>query len=318
MKMFTDTTQPSDAKPSQDMADTERGLLNPLTMRARRPMNMPAVEKLYRGMSSRLRLLPDFLVIGTQRGGTTALYHYLKTHPGIHSVTTTDTHFFDKKFHKGLDWYRAHFPTRFEKVYTQRISRQSFVTGEASSSYLSYPHAPRRVAQVLPQVKLIVLLRNPVDRAYSQYYHTCELGYETLPFEQAIQAEVARIGSEREKILEDEHYYSDAYKHQSYLSRGIYVDQLQSWLALFPREQFLILKSEEFYADPVTTFKQVSAFLDLQDVEPQLRKQEYKYYAHNTYYSGMDSALRQRLLEYFAPHNARLYEFLGINFGWDQ
>jgi hypothetical protein len=279
-------------------------------------MEISAVEKLYRGMSSRLRLLPDFLIIGTQRGGTTALYHYLKTHPCIHSVTTTDTHFFDKKFHKGLIWYRAHFPTRFEKGYTQRIRRQSFVTGEASSSYLSYPHAPRRVAQVLPQVKLIVLLRNPVDRAYSQYYHTCELGYETLSFEQAIQAEEARIGSEREKILEDEHYYSDAYKHQSYLSRGIYVDQLQSWMDLFPRAQFLILKSEEFYADPAATLKQVLAFLKLPEVALPDRKQHYKQYNNNTY-KKMEPALRQRLLEYFAPHNARLYEFLGIDFGWD-
>jgi hypothetical protein len=276
----------------------------------------PRLEKLYRGISSPLRLLPDFLIIGAQRSGTTSLYNYLQTHPYIRSSSTKEVHFFDRRFDEGVNWYRAHFPTRIAKAYAQHFRQRAFVTGEASPAYLFYPHAPRRVAQVLPQVKLIVLLRNPVDRAYSQYYHTCELGYETLPFEQAIQAEVARIGSEREKILEDEHYYSDAYKHQSYLSRGIYVDQLQSWLALFPREQFLILKSEEFYADPAATLKQVLAFLKLPEVALPDRKQHYKQY-NNTTYARMDSALRQRLLEYFAPHNARLYEFLGMNFDWN-
>jgi len=200
----------------------------------------------------------------------------------------------------------------------QHLHRQSFVTGEACSSYLFYPHAPKRVAKVLPHVKLIVLLRNPVDRAYSQYYHASELGHETLSFEEAIQIEEERIAREREKILQDEHYYSNEYIHLSYLSRGIYVDQLQSWMSLFPREQFLILKSEDYYADPVNVFKRVLTFLNVPEAEPQVRKKEYKQYSHNTYYSQMNPALRKRLLEYFEPHNACLYDFLGIDFEWDK
>ena len=96
------------------------------------------------------------------------------------------------------------------------------------------------------------------------------------------------------------------------------MDQLRAWMDLFPREQFLILKSEEFYTDPVTAFKQVTAFLNLPEAEPQIKKQAYKQYEHNTYYSHMDAALRKRLIEYFEPHNARLYEFLGVDFGWDK
>src|SRR5947207_4592318 len=305
-------------KTSADLpqSSTGRELPNPLTMRARQAARISAIEKLYRGASSHLRLVPDFLIIGTQRGGTTALYHYLKTHPCIHGTTGTDTHFFDKKFQQGVSWYRAHFPTRFEKAYARLVSGQAFVTGEASSSYLAYPHAHRRAARLLPRVKLIVLLRNPVDRAFSQYCHALELGHETLPFEEAIAAEEQRIGREREKIARDEYYYSDAFKHLSYMSRGIYVDQLRAWMRLFPREQFLILKSEDFYADPAATFKRVSAFLNLPEVEPRLNKQEYKQYAHNTYYERMDPAPRQRLLEYFQPHNARLYQLLGTDFGW--
>ena len=240
-----------DTHSSLEAIQSGQGVLDPLSMRARRIGRVPTIEKFYRGITSSIRLLPDFLIIGTQRGGTTALYHYLKTHPCITPATIADTHFFDKKYSKGLAWYRGHFPTSFRKISAQHLQRRAFVTGEASSSYLFHPHAPKRVAQVLPHVKLITLLRNPVDRAYSQYYHAIELGHETLSFEEAIQSEEERTWQEREKILKDEHYESHTYQHRSYLSRGIYVEQLQAWMHVFPREQFLILKSEDFYAGPV-------------------------------------------------------------------
>jgi Sulfotransferase domain len=278
---------------------------------------MPLLGKLYRGITAPVRLLPDFLIIGTQRGGTTSLYHYLQAHPCLQATTTKEVHFFDRKYHKGLLWYRGHFPTVWEKSRAQQLQKQAFVTGEASPSYLFHPHVYKRVAQTLPHVKLIVLLRHPVDRAYSQYYHSIELGHESRSFEEAIRDEQERTAQEREKILKDEHYQSYAYKHHSYLTRGIYVDQLQAWMSFFPREQFLILKSEDFYADPATTLKQVYTFLNLPVTELQSQKKEYKQ-LNNTSYSKMDEALRTRLVEYFRPHNARLYEFLGTDFGWNK
>ena len=313
------TSQSPDFTLSERTTRFNGDLPDPLTMRAIEANTTSPLAKLYRGMTSSIRLLPDFLIIGTQRGGTTALYNYIKSHPCVEPATATEIHFFDKRFSKGLGWYRGHFPTRIEKYYAERIRRHSFVTGEASSSYLFHPYAPKRVAQVIPHIKLIVLLRNPVDRAYSQYFHALELGHEThSTFEEAIEGEEERTAREREKILHDEHYYSSAYKHLSYLTRGIYIDQLQTWMNIFPREQFLILKSEEFYDDPVTAFKQVAAFLNLPEAEPRIKKQAYKQYEHNTYSSQMDPALRKRLVEYFKPHNARLYDFLGIDFRWDK
>src|SRR5690348_6863383 len=157
---------------------------------ARHDRATPPLEKLYRGVTSPIRLLPDFLVIGTQRGGTTSLYHYLQAHESIAPSSIKEIHFFDRKYARGLAWYRGHFPTGAEKWYAQRLRRQAFVTGEASPVYLFHPHVPARVKQALPAVKLIVLLRNPVDRAYSQYYHAVELGLETRPFEEAIGDEV--------------------------------------------------------------------------------------------------------------------------------
>ncbi|MEO8955645.1 MAG: sulfotransferase domain-containing protein [Ktedonobacteraceae bacterium] len=277
----------------------------------------PLYEKLYRGVTSPLRLLPDFLVIGAQRGGTTSLYHYLQAHPCIGPASTKEVHYFDRRFNKSLTWYQGHFPTRVEKYHTQHLSGQTFLTGEATPCYLFYPHAPKRVAQTLPHVKLIVLLRNPVDRAYSQYYHALDHGFATLSFEEAIEREEERAARERTMILQDEYYYSIEYMERGYLSRGMYVDQLQAWMKLFPREQFLILKSEEFYTDPASTIKQVLDFLNVSATDLQISKEVYKPYNNYTY-ARMNPALRKHLIAYFEPHNARLYDYLGVNFGWDK
>jgi len=278
-----------------------------------------SIEKFYRGITYPIRLLPDFLIIGTQRGGTTSLYNYLVARPCVGPAFVKELHFFDKNFHKGSSWYRAHFPTSIQKYYTEIIHREVFVTGEASASYLFHPHVPKRVSEVIPQVKLIVLLRNPIDRAYSQYYLEIELRRETLPFEVAIEREEQRIGREWEKVLKDERYVSFDFSRYSYLARGIYVDQLRTWMSFFPREQFLIFSSEDLYADPTAALEETSKFLNLPELDLQERKKKYKLHNYvNTPYPKMDAATRKRLIEYFEPHNARLYELLGVNFGWDR
>ena len=125
----------------------------------------PSVEKLYRGTTNWIRLLPDFIIIGTQRGGTTSLYSYLASHPSVGPASTKEVHFFDNKYTKGLAWYRAHFPSAIEKYYAEHIQKRKFITGESSPYYLFHPHVPKRVAKDVPHAKFIVLLRNPVDRA---------------------------------------------------------------------------------------------------------------------------------------------------------
>lgn len=279
---------------------------------------MSGIAKMYRGITGPLRLLPDFLIIGTQRGGTTSLYNYLIERPGVGPAMVKELHYFDKKFNKGLLWYRAHFPSAIQKYSYQFTHKQAFVTGEASAYYLFHPHAPKRVSKVLPHVKLIVMLRNPVDRAYSQYHFEVDLGRETLPFEDAIDHEEERICREKEKMLADEGYISFDYSRYSYLARGIYVDQLQTWMSLFPKEQFLILKSEDFYGDPVTALEHTSKFLNLAELETHEKKKRYKLHNYNTTpYPKMNPNTRKRLVEYFEPHNARLYDLLGMNFGWN-
>ncbi len=277
------------------------------------------VKSFYRNITSPVRVLPDFLIIGVQKGGTTSLYNYLSEHPDIISARRKEVHFFDQHFRMGVPWYRGNFPTVMYKYYIERIRRQTFITGEGSPEYLFYPHVAKKVAGLLPNVKLIALLRNPVDRAYSQYRHNISCGHEKLSFEEALALEEERIREGKEKAAVDENYHNFSYQRAAYLARGIYVDQLQRWMNLFSREQILLLRSEDFHKDPAEMYKKTLAFLNVPVFEPENLKRGYmQYNKSKDTPSKMDPAIRKRLIEYFEPHNARLYEFLGINFGWDR
>lgn len=276
------------------------------------------VKSFYRNITSPVRILPDFLIIGVQKGGTTSLYNYLIEHPDIISARRKEVHFFDQHYRKGVAWYRGNFPTVFYKYYMERIRKQPFITGEGSPEYLFYPHVAKKVAGLLPNVKLIALLRNPVDRAYSQYRHNIGWGHEKLSFEEALALEEERTREGKEMAAADENYHNFSYQRAAYLGRGIYVDQLQRWMNLFPREQILLLRSEDFHKDPAEIYKKTLAFLNVPVFEPENLKRGYiQYNKSKDTPSKMDPAIRKRLVEYFEPHNARLYEFLGINFGWD-
>jgi hypothetical protein len=231
--------------------------------------------------------LPDFVIIGAQKCGTTSFYHLLVQHPYVEPAATKELHFFDSLFEEGVDLYRRCFPPPVWK------DGRRTITGEATLGYLFRPYIPERMAEVIPQARLIALLRNPVDRAYSQYHQRLRKGGEHRTFEEVI-IEAANKS------------------HAQYLSRGIYVDQLLRWSKFFSDEQMLVLKSEDFFEHPQETLKIVLDFLDLPHWEPEaleIRKKGY-------YERKMDAATRQWLEEYFEPHNRRLYEYLGVDFGW--
>ncbi|NET04138.1 MAG: sulfotransferase domain-containing protein [Symploca sp. SIO2B6] len=257
--------------------------------------------------------MPDFIIIGAQKCGTTSLYNYLIQHPNVKSALQKELHFFDKRFNKSIDWYRSHFPVKEKNV----------ITGEASPNYIFHPHTPQKISKIIPSVKLIALLRNPIDRAYSHYAHNLRANRinlskgqkerEILSFEEAIKSEDSRLYMEREKILNNSIYYSQDCMYYSYLAKGIYVDQFKRWLNLFPKEQILIIESEKLYAEPAAIFRQVREFLNL----PPWELKEYN--VHNSIqYRQMDTSLRNYLIDYFKPHNERLYEYLGVQFDWDK
>jgi hypothetical protein len=254
--------------------------------------------------------LPDFLIIGAQKSGTTFLYNLLSKHPLVEPAAKKELHFFDHRFDFGVEWYRRCFPApRWE-------GGRRTITGEASPYYLFHPRAAGRVAQVVPEARLIVLLRNPVDRAYSHHQQLVRKGGEPLGFEEAIEAEEERLRGERNRLLEDEHYASFEHQRLSYLSWGVYIDQLLRWTGFFDREQLLVLKSEDFFEKPKQTLKVVLQYLELPEWEPGEEVLEGGKRNEGNYDQEMDPSTRRRLEEYFAPHNRRLYDFLGVDFGW--
>ena len=247
--------------------------------------------------------LPDFLVIGTAKGGTSYFYHLLTQHPYVEPAAAKELHFFGSHFDEGVEWYRRCFPAPRWK------EGRKTITGEATP-YLGNPHVPERMAEVVPRVRLIALLRNPVDRAYSMYHHRVRHGWETRTFEEAIEAEEARMLETRrdESAIRDE--------GSSYLRRGVYVDQLLRWTKFFSDDQMLILKSEDFFERPQKTLKVAFDFLGLPDWELEASGIVPKKRNKGSYEDQMNPATRRRLEEYFEPHNRRLYDFLGVDFGW--
>jgi hypothetical protein len=253
--------------------------------------------------------LPDFLIIGAQKSGTTSLYDLLSQHPHVERAALKELNYFDRYFEKGIEWYRSQFPL------PKPNEERKLITGEATPDYLFYPDAAKRAAQVVPQARLIVLLRNPVDRAYSHYHHQIRKGRETLSFEEAIEAEQARLRGEIDKMPEDELPTSSNRKRFLYLSRGLYVDQLLRWSEFFAKDQMLVLKSEDFYKNTLQTLKVIQDYLGLPDWKPEPSVLQMSPKRQNRY-PGINPATRRRLEEYFEPHNRRLYEYLGVDFGW--
>lgn len=258
--------------------------------------------------------LPDFLIIGEAKTGTTFLYYLLTRHPYVEPAATKEVHYFDRRrkgYEENLDWYQSQFPPPAWK------QGRRVITGEASPYYMYHPHAARRASEVVPKARIIALLRNPVDRAYSEYQHKVRDGREELGFEEATASESERIRGERERLLANEQAGSPNLRNFSYLSRSIYVDQLLEWERYFGREQLLVLSSEELFDSPLETLKRAMEFLDLPEWAPEdLDSLSNPDSRHEANYDSMSPETRQKLEAYFAPHNQRLYDFLGRDFGW--
>ena len=254
--------------------------------------------------------LPDFVIIGARKAGTTFLYNLLSRHPHVEPVAAKELHYFDNLIEEeDIEWYRRCFPKPRWK------DGQKTITGEATP-YLAHSLAAERMARVVPQARLIALLRNPVDRAYSDYQHVAKRGrHQTQSFEEAIRRR--RRGRSTMKVGQSSGAGTAGFDERSkYLSRGIYADQLERWLRFFADEQLLVLKSEDLFGRTPDTFRVVREFLGLPAWEPPTWGEILEKRNKGAYRQEMDPDTRRRLEEFFEPHNRRLYELLGIDFGW--
>jgi hypothetical protein len=248
------------------------------------------------------RPLPFFLIIGAAKAGTTSLHEHLCEHPRVAAPRAKEIHYFDFSYRRGSGWYRAHFPR----------AAAGQISGEATPYYLFHPAVPERVAGDLLGVKLIAILRDPIDRAFSHHNHEVSSGYEELSFEAAIAAEPERLRGEEEKLLRDPGYRSYSHQHYSYLARSRYAEQLERWLRFFDRDDLLILAAEDLFTRPVETVEAAQRFLGLEpDVPADLSPRNIRSY------SPIAPELRQRLQNEMETHNQHLYEIAGRDFSWD-
>lgn len=263
------------------------------------------VSRHYRELTANERVLPNFIIIGVQKGGTSSLFNYLLQHPDVFPGYKKEVKFFDGNYHKGLGWYRFNYP-----LMTQ-MSDPGEQTGEASPSYVFHPLVPQRIKETLPHIKLVLLLRNPVARAYSHYQGNMRKGHEELSFEEAIEMEQSRLAGEKEAIIADQHHPMYKYLVYSYLARGIYIDQIKNWLKSFPREQILIQRSEDLFSNPQKVYSRVLAFLGL----PDWNLENFEIINLGSY-DEINPKTENKLKAFFKPYNHELYDFLGTNFGW--
>jgi len=256
------------------------------------------------------RMTPSFLICGGQRCGTTSLYRALAGHPVVlKAVLHKGVHYFDTSYDRGLGWYKAHFPLQrsAEKV-TERygVPAQTF---ESSPYYMYHPQAAARIAQDLPQAKLIVLVRDPVERAYSQHHHEVARDFEPeRDFGGALALEPARLHRQEERLAEDPSYYSFAHQHHAYRARGEYARYLSVMAQHVGRERIHVVESERFFAEPQDVYDEVCDFLGLPTY---LERPPFERHNARPRQSPMDPAIRQELDHHYQPHDDALAGWLG-------
>lgn len=260
------------------------------------------------------RMLPSFLIVGAQRGGTTSMSRNLSEHPAVFgSLLQQEVHYFDVAYRRGLGWYRCNFP--FSARARRAASRGAGVAPmafESSPYYMFHPLAPGRIARDLPGVKLVVLVRDPVERAYSGHAHEVAHGFETEPFERALELEPVRLDGEEERIIAEPGYVSYSHQHHSYRARGHYTEQLERLERLFGRERIHVVDSGDFFTDPERVYDGVLTFLGL----PKRGYPVFKQRNARPRPAPMPRAVRAALEEHYGPHDERLASWLGHEPSW--
>ena len=264
------------------------------------------------GITAPLRVLPDFLVIGVGRGGTTSCFHYLSQHPSILPAAYDEIGFFDENFHLGLNWYRSMFPTKYlKKNIAEKFDK--CLTYDVTPSYIRKPCVARHVKELFPEMKLIAVLRNPVDRAYSHYIQSIRNKKITSSFEEIIERDMKAVKKfeDSNSVIDDE-YFMDLIE-KSHLARGFYAQQLKIWFELFDRKQILILSSEELAADTIKTMNKIFQFLGLPDYKiPDTRKR------NTDSYPNMNMDTRRKLITFYSKYNQDLLKLSNEEFDWDK
>ena len=268
------------------------------------------IKRHYYYLSSPLRVLPECFVIGVVRSGTTSLYHYLGQHPCIGPSAYDEIGYFDENYHLGINWYKSLFPTKFTR---DKIIKKhgKFLTYDVTPFYIYNPLVTRRIFESFPQAKIISNLRNPIDRAYSNYIIMLQDGDTTKTFEEIVKMEMDEIDKSKSK-LNDESYIVDTF-YENLLARGFYANQLEVWFEKFQKNQLLMISTEDLAQKTDQVLTKVFEFLDL----PYFKIRDFTK-QNKREYPPMKDETRKLLIEFYKPHNEKLYSLINQHFDWDK
>ena len=261
------------------------------------PVDQHPPQRWFRYSTAFLRKKPSFIIAGAQKSGTTSLYAWLTRHPQIIAPVKKEIYFFNNAelFNKGISWYKSFYPLSFRRGFSI----------DATANTFESENAAQRVKQLLPEAKVIIILRNPVDRAFSHFHMAVKLGFEKTSFEHALSLEEKRISEGKHLV----HNYF--YQRLAYRTKGIYADQLQPWLNHFPSHQLLVLQGELLFHEPKNTYESIQRFLGLEINFPQ------RFEARNQGETGaMNADIRKDLEAFYRPHNEKLYKLINKTYDW--
>ena len=257
------------------------------------------------------RAMPNFILIGAQKSGTSSMFSYLRQHPQIVRPIFKEPYFFDRHYHRGLDWYGCNFPARATiERRNDRLGRPH-LTFEATATYVFDENVPARIARDLQTRKFILLLRNPVERAISAYWHARRMGIEVRTLAEAMESDMNRYREEAGGRYPAQSAAGSAPRRASYLRRGIYHDAVSRWQSVFSPADLLVLQSETMFAEPAAAMAPVFTFLDI----PQPDHIDYAPQNVGTY-DERDASVREMLREFYRPHNEHLNSISRTQFNW--
>jgi hypothetical protein len=262
-------------------------------------------------LTSFLRITPDFFIGGVQKGGTTSLYAALIHHPQIIPGKFKEVYYYgnNANYSKGLAHYKQFFATSFYKKSLEKKSGKPAITLDATTNTFENKEAPERILKDNPNAKIIFILRDPVERAFSHYKMAKKKGWEKATFEQALELEEARIadGAERAKEFSGHNY---AFQRLGYRSRSTYINSMTNWFYNFPKKNILVLNAESFFSDPQSNFDKVCDFLGIERTKVRFEK------LNEGSTEKMSEITRADLKNYFKPHNEELFKLLNTRYDW--
>ena len=261
----------------------------------------------YRMATSPFRMLPSFIIPGETKCGTTTFYRALTQHPAIAECFIKEPNNFIK--YGGTSFFcRMNYPVLFAHI----LSPGRYISGEASVEYLSKKDVPQAIFSLIPDVKFIVLLRNPVARAISDYAMMKDAGVELEDFDTVVDQSLSWLRDKDLVRLVSVATEMDA-PPLRYITKGCYSETLLPWLHVFPRDNFLFIKSENFFATSQEVLNGTFKFLGL----PNYTLQQIPHLRKSRRPTPMREATLVKLYEFFQPYNVKLSEIIGAEFNWE-